>query len=482
VSWFEASDYWLSRLVFERSLAVIYLIAFLVAAHQFRALLGEHGLLPAPRFLAAATWTQSPSLFFIRYSDRLLTAVAWTGIVLSAAMVAGIPQGGPAWASMLAWFVLWALYLSIVNVGQIFYAFGWETLLLEAGFLAIFLGPDWISPPVTVMWLIRWLLFRLEFGAGLIKIRGDQCWRDLTCLYYHHETQPMPNPLSWYFHHLPKALHRVEVVGNHAGQLVIPFLLFAPQPVAAAAGLAVLIHQTWLLLSGNFSWLNVLTLTFAFATFDDSQLGTVIRLQHGPQAAPPLWFIVLALAYTTLVAVLSYRPIRNMISSRQRMNASFEPFHLVNTYGAFGSITRQRYEIAMEGTDERELSAETQWQEYGFKGKPDDPRRMPPQVAPYHLRLDWLMWFAAMSPAWAHPWIISLAEKLLLNDRAVLKLLRHNPFPSNPPAYVRAQLYRYRFSTWRERRETGAWWVRTPAGEYLPPLRLSSAGQHDRAG
>lgn len=482
MDWFQASDYWLARLVFERALAVIYVVAFVVAANQFRPLLGEHGLLPVPRFLAAVPFRESPSLFYLHYSDRFLTTLSWGGAILAATIVAGLPQSGPAWLLMLVWLVLWALYLSIVNVGQTFYGFGWETLLLEAGFIAIFLGPDWMAPPVTVLWVIRWLLFRVEFGAGLIKIRGDQCWRDLTCLYYHHETQPMPNPLSWYFHHMPKLVHRIEVAGNHIGQLVVPFALFGPQPAAGIAALAILIHQTWLVLSGNFSWLNVLTLTLAFAALDDGQLGTILPLHHGALAAPPLWLTVLALAFTLAVAVLSFWPVRNMVSHRQLMNASFSPLHLVNTYGAFGSITKQRDEIVIEGTSDRELTTATVWKEYEFKGKPGDPFRRPPQVAPYHLRLDWLMWFAAMSPPWAYPWMVTLAQRLLEDDRPTLRLLRRNPFPDSPPVFVRATLYRYRFSTWTERRQTGAWWIRTPMAEYLPPLHLNPEASRQPVG
>ncbi|HXF37875.1 MAG TPA: lipase maturation factor family protein, partial [Actinomycetota bacterium] len=187
----EAPDHWLSRFLFERALAGIYLLAFLVARNQFRPLLGEHGLLPVPRFVRLVPFRRAPSLFHRRYSDRLLAVVAWTGIGASALLLLGLPQRGPAWLPMLVWFACWALYLSIVNVGQTFYAFGWESLLLDAGFAAIFLGPSWAAPPAVMPWLLRWLLFRLEFGAGLIKIRGDRCWRDLTCLFYHHETQPM---------------------------------------------------------------------------------------------------------------------------------------------------------------------------------------------------------------------------------------------------------------------------------------------------
>jgi len=201
--WFHASDFWIARLVLQRGLGFAYLIAFLVALEQFRPLLGERGLLPVPRFIARVRFRDAPSLFHFRYSDRLLVVVALAGILLSLTIVLGLPDAWPVPLTMAAWLVLWALYLSIVNVGQTFYAFGWESLLLEAGFLAAFLGPAWSAVPAPILWLFRWLLFRVEFGAGLIKMRGDPCWRDLTCLDYHHETQPMPNPLSWYFHRLP---------------------------------------------------------------------------------------------------------------------------------------------------------------------------------------------------------------------------------------------------------------------------------------
>ena len=186
MSWLEAPDYWLARLVIERGLGAIYFVAFLGAVNQFRPLLGERGLLPVPRFVRGRRFWDAPSVFMLRYSDRFFMVLAWSGVGLSAAAVAGVPDHGPAAVGMAIWIALWALYLSIVNVGQTFYSFGWESLLVEAGFLAIFLGPARWTPPVLVIWLLRWLVFRLEFGAGLIKLRGDPCWRDLTCLYYHH--------------------------------------------------------------------------------------------------------------------------------------------------------------------------------------------------------------------------------------------------------------------------------------------------------
>lgn len=392
MEWFAAPDYWLSRLVLQRGLAVLYLVAFLGAALQFRALIGERGMLPVPRFLRRVRFRDAPSVFHLRYSDRFFALWSWTGCAVSVALIAGADAYLPLWGSMLLWLLPWAMYLSIVNVGQTWYAFGWESLLLEVGFLAVFLGNDEVAPPVVVLFLLRWLLFRVEFGAGLIKMRGDPCWRDLTCLDHHHETQPMPGPLSWFFHHLPKPLHRVEVAANHVTQLVVPVLLFTPQPVATAAACLMILTQLWLVLSGNFSWLNWTTIVIAVSA---------VRIPgDAPHtAAPPLWYEIVVLAVSAGLLALGVRPVRNMLSRRQVMNRSFDPLRLVNTYGAFGSVSRVRHEVVVEGTADDVPHEDTGWREYEFRGKPGDPRYWPRQFAPYHLRLDWLMWFAALSPA-----------------------------------------------------------------------------------
>ncbi|WP_129305395.1 lipase maturation factor family protein [Streptomyces sp. L2] len=469
MDWFTAPDYWLSRLVLQRALAAVYLVAFLGAALQFRPLLGERGMLPIPRFTARVPFKRAPSLFHLRYSDRLFAGCAWAGCAVSAALLAGAHDQLPLWAGMLLWLVPWALYLSIVNVGQTWYAFGWESLLLETGFLAVFLGNDEVAPPVVVLFLLRWILFRVEFGAGLIKLRGDACWRKLTCLDYHHETQPMPGPLSWFFHHLPRPLHRVEVAANHVTQLAVPVLLFAPQPIASAAAALMIATQLWLVLSGNFSWLNWITIVLALSA---------LRLPGTtPATSPaPLWYEILVLVVAAFLLFLSYRPVANMVSRRQVMNRSFDPLHLVNTYGAFGSVSRIRYEVVIEGTLAEVPGQDSDWREYTFKGKPGDPHRWPRQFAPYHLRLDWLMWFAALSPGYAGEWFGALVERLLENDPGTLRLLRRSPFPPDtPPRHIRARLFRYRYTTWHELRETGACWDRTFVREYLPPTRLARA-------
>jgi hypothetical protein len=475
--WLSAPDYSISRFLIERGLAGIYLIAFVNVVQQFRPLLGERGLLPVPDFLRIAPFRRSPSLFHLHYSDRALLVVAWTGIVLAAALIVGLPQAAPLPVTMLAWAILWVLYLSIVNVGQTFYAFGWESLLLEAGFLAVFLGNDQMAPPALVLILFRWLTFRVEFGAGLIKVRGDECWRDLTCMVYHHETQPMPNPLSWYFHRVPMRLHRVEVLGNHFAQLILPFGLFAPQPVAAIAALYMIATQLYLVVSGNYSWLNWITIVIVAAALPNWLLDPVLPIQPGTLPSAPPVFQATTIGLALLVGVLSYWPVRNMLGRRQMMNFSFNPLHIVNTYGAFGSVTRNRDEVVIVGTDEANPTAATTWREYEFLGKPGDPRRRPPQFAPYHLRLDWMMWFLPLSHGYGDAWFSRFLEALLRNDPAIVRLLRSNPFPDRPPAVIRATLYRYRFTTWSEQRSSGAWWSREPIGEFVPPVSLRGGAE-----
>jgi hypothetical protein len=465
--------YWYSRFLFERMLAAMYLVGFAVAINQFVPLLGERGLLPVSRFTQFVSFRASPSLFYLSPTDTAFRVAAWTGIVLAVLMLTGWPQQRGTIVSAGVWALLWLLYLSFVNVGQTFYSFGWETLLLESGFLAMFLGGSSTAPSMWLIWMYRWLLFRVMFGAGLIKIRGDACWRDLTCLNYYFETQPMPNPVSWYFHWLPEAVHKGGVAFNHFVELLVPFGYFAPQPIATVAGLLTIAFQGVLIVSGNLSWLNWLTVTLCIPTLDDrflSWLPLAPPLLHEPSLVHRGAIYALA----AVVAVLSVAPTLNMLSASQIMNTSFEPFHLVNTYGAFGGITRTRYEIVIEGTDDETVSSATKWREYEFKGKPGDPNRRAPQIAPYHLRLDWLMWFEAFAPQPQDQWFIALLQQLLRGDPATVSLLHTNPFPDHPPRFLRARYYRYWFTTPEERRRTGRWWNRQLAGEYVPAITLAA--------
>lgn len=304
----------------------MYLVAFLGVVNQFKPLLGERGLLPVPEYLENTTWRNSPSLFCWHYSDRLLDLVAWTGVAISTLALLGLSETGAVWISILTWILLYFLYLSVVNVGQKFFAFGWESMLLEAGFFTAFLGPTRMQPAIVPMLILRWMLFRTEVGAGLIKLRHDRCWRDLTCLYYHYETQPLPNPLSWYFHRVPKLLHRFSALVSHFVQVIVPFGLFAPQPIAAIAGGLIILHQLVLIVSGNYSWLNWLTVVLGISALDDRILSIVVPLPVPALAAPPPAFVVVLAALAIATALLSIQPAMNLLSPHQAMNLSYNPF------------------------------------------------------------------------------------------------------------------------------------------------------------
>jgi len=466
------SSYWLTRFCFQRALGAIYLIAFIIAANQYIPLLGEHGLLPVRLFLPHARFWEAPSIFWLDHADSFITTMTWFGLGLSLLAVTGISDRWNILFSVVVWTLLWIIYLSLVNVGQTFYGFGWETILLESGFLAIFLGSSNTKPPRIVLWLLLWVLFRIMFGAGMIKMRGDLCWRDLTCLEYHYETQPLPNPLSWYFHHLPLWWHKTCVLFTHIVELIVPWFLFAPwRKLRLAAGLITIYFQFTLIASGNLSWLNYVTIALCIPCFDDAFLARVLRIHHVEPTHSPLAHRIAVYVLLAVVVLLSIQPTINLFSREQMMNASFEPLHLVNTYGAFGSITRERYEIIIEGTDSDSPTDDAAWREYEFKGKPGNPRRRPCLVSPYHWKLDWQMWFAAMSDYRYHPWIINLVAKLLQNDKLVLGLLANNPFPNAPPKFVRAELYLYHFT---DSHADGAWWKRERVGQYLPPLSLDN--------
>jgi hypothetical protein len=485
----ERPTYWLTRFVILRLLGLVYLVAFLVAANQAVPLLGEHGLLPAPAYLARLetffgsrldAFLQVPSLFWLGISDAILRTGAWIGVALSIPVLLGYAN-----AILLA--LLWALYLSFVHIGQDWYGYGWEIQLLETGFLAIFLCPlldprpfPRTPPPVPVIVLFRWLIFRIMLGAGLIKLRGDPCWRDLTCLDTHYETQPLPNPLSRAFHFMPAWTRRAGVLFNHLTELVAPWFAFGPRVARHAAGAIMLAFQATLILSGNLSFLNYLTIVPILACFDDSLLRRVLprrlvaRALHAAAAArPSRAHQAAAWALTALVAVLSIAPARNLLSGGQIMNTSFNRLDLVNTYGAFGSVGRQRPEIVLEGTRDPAIDADTRWVPYAFKCKPGALDRRPCVAAPYQYRIDWQLWFAAMSTPERYPWTVHLVWKLLHNDPGALALLDGNPFPDRPPRFIRAELYRYAFAP--PGNPAGHWWRRERLGTWIPPLSVENA-------
>lgn len=457
MNWLDADGYVIGRLLVTRGIAALYLVAFLAALLQFRALIGERGMLPVPEFVRDHPFRSSPSLFHWRFTDRTFAAVATIGAILAALTLVGVTERLPLIACMFVWFALWAAYLSIVNVGQIWYSFGWESLLLEAGVLAIFLGNAETAPQFLVLIMVRWLLFRVEFGAGLIKWRGDRCWRDLTCLYYHHETQPMPGPLSRWFHQLPRPLHRMEVAGNHVTQLVVPFALFTPQPGGRHRRRD---HDRDATVAGAQRQFRVVELGHHRVGVLGVARQFLLRCGH-----PGLRLRTHARAVHRSGSRADRRGRRSQCPARAEPDVEAAGDECVVQPVALRQHlrrVRQHYPHPQggdrRGTTDSVVTPATEWLEYEFKGKPGDVLRRPRQCAPYHRRLDWLMWFAAISRDYAVGWFPRFAARLLDNDPDTLRLLRHNPFPDVPPALVRARVFRYRYSTSAEYHATGAWW------------------------
>jgi hypothetical protein len=270
--------------------------------------------------------------------------------------------------------------------------------------------------------------------------------------------------LSWHFHHLPRRIHRAGVVFSHFVQVIAPFGLLLPQPIPAVAGVLIIGHQLLLIISGNYGWLNWLTVVLGFSAFEDAQLTAALGISAEAAVERGGAYDVMLALLGAATALLSIQPIQNLLSRQQRMNASYNPLHLVNSYGAFGAVTRDRYELVIEGT----RGGEDDYREYGFHAKPGDPKRRPPVVAPYQLRLDWALWFLplrGMPPREA--WFQAFMRRLLLGDPSTLALLRDNPFEDAPPHTVRAVLYAYRFTDPAERRASGAWWKREAVGEVM---------------
>jgi hypothetical protein len=473
---------WLTRAVLLRVLGLVYTMAFLTLALQGPALLGPKGLEPIGLFLdrvaaeagsrASGFWTL-PSVFWWFSGAGAIAAAGWAGVALGLLVLGGYANG-------VVLGLLCALQISIADVGQTFYGFGWELQLVETGFLCAFLVPlldgrpfPRRPPPAPVVWLLRWLAVRIMWGAGLIKLRGDPCWRDLTCLDHHFETQPIPNPLSPYFHALPHAAHAAGVLFNHFVELVAPFFVFGPRRLRIFAGVAMLALQVILILSGNLSFLNWLTILPILACFDDGVWRRVLpralvrRAEADAARAQPSRAQGFATAgLGAAIALLSVPAVLNLLSGRQVMNGSFTRLPLVNTYGAFGSVERERRQLVFEGTEDQVLTKDTVWRPYLFKCQPVDPARRPCWMSPYHDRLDWLLWFAAMGTPRDDDWSLRLVWNLLGADPATLGLLGADPFHGRRPRYIRVELYRYELAP------PGAptWWRRQRLGTWLPPL------------
>ncbi len=478
----EGDSYWLTRALLLRGLGAIALVTFSILFFQGQALWGDAGLQPISETMAQAqgSFWEWPTLFWFLKADSWIRPLGAVGILGSVALLLG-------YANFPLLLVLWLIQLSFVNSGQVFYGYGWEIQLLEFFFLSFFLVPLWnprlsqsrTPPPRVVIWAMRWMLFRLMLGAGLIKIRGDSCWTDLTCLIYHYETQPNPHPLSYFFHLMPEWFHWGGTLFNHFVELVVPFALLGPARLRRAAGLLTLLFQVTLIISGNLAWLNWLTLLMCVPCFDDaylSRLNKWLKARSWKISMPAMPALGMRLAvlvpFVLLVSFLSIAPAANLLSSRQAMNTSYDSWHLINSYGAFGSIGRERTVVVIRGTTDETITDRTVWKDYEFRCATGDVSRRPCLITPYHYHLDWQMWFSAMRPGLQEEWLFRLAVRLLENDPLIGAQFASKPFGETPPRRVKMDLYRYRFAKWTD--WPGKWWDRELIQEYMPPVSLET--------
>jgi hypothetical protein len=468
--------------LFLRALAVIYAIAFGSLTFQVTGLLGERGILPVAPFLASVARTDAtlrfvavPSLLWFGNDDITLIGLCFAGVIFACMLLlTGFARGK---FERLILVVLFVLYLSFAAAGQEFLSFQWDSLLLEAGFLAIFLGRNRIVP-----WLFRWLVFRLYFLSGAVKLlSADPTWRNLSAVGFHWHTQPLPTPVAWYADKLPAAIQHFLTAATLGIEVAIPFLIFFPRRIRMFGAWCLIGMQVLIFITGNYTFFNLLTIALTLFLFDDRALARFVpgpvaeRLQEvrnvtaRARLAACVAVIVMVLSLSHLFETFNGR-LPAALNTVVRYTA---PLQIVNTYGLFAAMTTQRIEIILEGSADGET-----WQPYEFKYKPGDVNRAPGWVAPYQPRLDWQMWFAALSNYQSNPWFVNLALQLLEGSPDVAGLLGTNPFPDRPPRFIRATAYEYTFTDWETRRRTGAWWRRDRRGLYLPPVGLrSSASQ-----
>ncbi|HUK12109.1 MAG TPA: lipase maturation factor family protein [Thermoanaerobaculaceae bacterium] len=487
----------LVRWLFLRSLGVVYLVAFASLATQVSGLIGRRGILPAAEFMQAAgahfdargvgamRVAALPTLCWLSASDGFLRGLCVAGVVMAAAVVIGIAP-----APLLG--LLWLVYLSLVVVGRDFLAFQWDALLLETGLLAILFAPlqplparSGEAPPSRlVLWLLRWLTFRLMFGSGAVKLAsGDPSWRNLTALTYHYQTQPLPNRVAWLAQQLPAWFQRASCAAMFTVELGAPLLIFAPRRWRLAGCAAMVSLQVLIAATGNYCFFNLLACTLCLTLLDDAALAWAVpaawrerlaRIRSGaPGWSPWLLAPVAALLFLVTSVEFTSRFLPELPWPRPltALCRAAEPFRSTNSYGLFAVMTTTRPEIVVEGSDDGRT-----WRAYEFRYKPGDVRRAPREVAPFQPRLDWQMWFAALGTPSDNPWFVGLCVRLLEGSPEVLALLGRNPFPAAPPRVVRARLYDYRFSTLAELRADGAWWRRELLGDYLPAISLRDRG------
>jgi hypothetical protein len=417
-------------------------------------LAGSHGILPAADFLRAVraatggvAFREVPTLLWINSSDAAITALWVAGALLGLVAAAGFRQR----IALAGCLVLW---LSVCGAGQDFLAFQWDYLLAEVGFLAMFADHS----PVRV-WLFRWLLFRLMFFSGVVKLAsGDATWRGLTALTYHYETQPLPTPLAWFLHQLPAAMQKASTACVLFVELIVPFLFFGPRTVRRVAAMVTVGLQVLILATGNYAFFNCLTIALCLWLFIEPDGEMKRELPHRAVSAALAGSI--AMISSMLFLELFNGPLP---AGGGAILHAVAPLRIVNSYGLFAVMTTKRPEILVEGSNDG-----LNWLGYEFPYKPGDPRRAPPIVAPHQPRLDWQMWFAALGTYQQNRWFVSFMAALLRGDRPVVGLMRYNPFPNGPPKYVRARLFEYHFTRWGE----AGWWKREEAGTYFPAVSL----------
>ena len=477
----------ISTWIFLRLLGFVYLVAFVSYGIQLAGLNGERGILPAVEFFRMArevlgleAFLRFPSVCWLGASDIALHAWCGAGMIAALVLLAGF-------VPLPCLLFLWMTYLSLTVAGQIFYQFQWDILLLEAGFLGIFLSPLGLrlgrpaNPPWVARFLVVWLLFRLIFASGMVKLTsGDPAWANGTALDYHYFTQPLPTALAWFAQQLPVWWQALSVRVMFFVELVLPFLLFGPRHVRlfAAAGIALL--QLLIALTGNYGFFNLLTLALCLTCVDDTLWSrlTLGRWSFDPFALSSTRFISRKLLLGAAVAIflLSLVPLAAafrrpvpLLEPLMVAYATVAPFRTINGYGLFAVMTKERREIVLQGSEDG-----VAWKTYTFRFKPGDPRRAPRWVAPYMPRLDWQMWFAALGTLEQNPWFLRFLERLLERSPSVSGLLAENPFPGGPPKFVRALSDRYTFTTMAERKQTGNWWNVEPAAIYCPAVSLET--------
>ena len=481
--------YALANWVFLRVLGLVYLFAFASLATQILGLVGHDGILPAAPYMEQARKALAdigvdrfrllPTLTWFSASDVFLRGLCVSGAAVAVMLIAGIL---PAIALPL----LWLLYLSLSTVGRDFLSYQWDALLLETGFLAICLAPmtlrhrlrDVADPPRLGVWLLWWLLFRLTFGSGAVKLAsGDPTWHELTALTFHFWTQPIPTPIAWYANRLPAAWLTASTVAVLAIELIAPFLMLGPRRIRALAFSLFVGLQILIALTGNYAFFNLLTAGLCVLLLDDAALeritAAVARVtvrQDGSSAARRLAVRIVAMV-TVPISLFMFMGSVGVELPGWRLVAPLaaivHPFRSVNTYGLFAVMTTARPEIVVEGSEDG-----TVWQPYEFKYKPTDVRQPPSWVAPHQPRLDWQMWFAALSQFDHEAWFRNFCVRLLQGSPDVLRLLQRDPFEGRPPHYVRALVYQYRFADAATRRTDGMWWTRERVGDYSPVLSL----------